>query len=236
MCGVNTTLGRSINFAKGWSSESGSLLKTSRPAPAMRLSRIASTSAFSSTSAPLAEFTRYAVFFMRPMSEASKIPRVSSERGMKSPTTSEHSTSSCMPIFTTPNRFITSASTAGSQATTRMRKPRHSIAKCEPMWPRPMMPQVFPQRSTPLTPGRSGSHQRRSFMDLVNIGRLRVNAISIASVCSATAGAPYSGMLTRGTPVSLIPLMSSASMPHPVFTTAFISGLAASTQRFVTCM
>ena len=78
MCGLAMTLSM---FSSGWAGSGGSLRNTSSPAPAMRPSRNAASSAGSSWMPPRAVLMKYAEGFIAANCAAPNMPKVSELRG-----------------------------------------------------------------------------------------------------------------------------------------------------------
>ncbi len=152
MCGVRITFG---SEASGDTLPWPSATWTSSAAPAGRSPSLsAASSAASSTTPPLAMFTRKLPGFMAASSAAPMRPRVSGPSGTWMLTKSLRSRTSVIETSAMPcsaNRPARSALGLSTQPMTVIPQPRPSRATVLPIDPMPTMPSVLPPRFQPTT-------------------------------------------------------------------------------------
>src|SRR6266542_979028 len=150
VCGVATTLG---SRSSGESNASGSLEKTSSPAPARRPSSSAATRAGSSTSGPRATLIRNALGFSKRSRRSSMMPCVCSFRCRWTDRTStvgnRASMSSGVPRHSRPWLAASwSEMLRMSTVATRIPNARASVANAIPLAPKPIKPRSLPCNSS----------------------------------------------------------------------------------------
>ena len=221
-CGVASTVGRVRSTS---SAGSGSRSNTSRPAPAIRPCRRASTSAGPSTIAERDVLTRNAEGRIRASSSRPSRPRVRSPSARWIETTSLVASSSArLGASVTPSSSVRSRVRCRLQATTSMSKAEPIRATRPPIRPSPSSPSRRPASSMPTVLCQRPPAWNAAF----SAARLRARPRIRAQV-SSVGGTGELAVPQTSTPWAAAAGRSMAELRIPVVTTSRSRGRRANT-------
>ncbi len=201
-----------VSKANRGDSVSGSVSKTSSPAPATRPSAIASASARSSTRPPRAAFTMRTPGLTVASSFSPIRPTVSGVRGRCTEMKSLSRMSSSSPTSRTPSCAARAGCTYGSYAIRSVPKAAIRWATSTPMRPSPTTPTVLPCTSTPVYAERC---HLPALSAALALAVCRAVVSSSATACSAAEMMLLVGAFTTSTPRAVAAGMSTLSSPTP---------------------
>ncbi len=179
----------------------GSCVKTSIAAPAMRLFFSVSVSATSCTTGPRDVLMKYAVGFISPNSRAPINPRVVSSSKVLTETKSDSRIIVSMSVIVTPSESTSDWGTFGSQPSKHMSNGCARRRTSEPMLPTPITPSVRPVNPMPRKLPFSAQRFSLTSWSFSNIRCASAKTYAITE--EATGRLTPSGVIVSITPASV---------------------------------